>query len=259
MTRWSGREDSKTLWVRGGFPDSLTAPDELASLSWRKSFIRTYLERDLPQTGVRAPVETLRRLWTMLAHRQGAAFNGSELARSLGISVPSVNRYVDTMTDMMLVRRLEPYFVNVGKRLIKSPRLLIRDTGIVHALLNIRSLDELLGHPVVGASWEGSVIENLLAAAPPGTDAFFYRTSAGAEIDLLLALPGQELWAIEVTRSAVPRIPKGFRIAAADVGAEHKFVVYPGSESYPLDDGIIAIPLAELMEHLIGGVAPTPA
>ncbi len=187
----------------------------------------------------------------MLAHRQGSVSNASELAGSLGISVPSVNRYVDTLVDMMLVRRLQPYYVNVGKRLTKTPRLLVRDSGIVHALLNIHFLDDLLGHPVAGASWEGFVAENLIAAAPSGTDSFFYRTGAGAEIDLLLALPGQELWAIEVKLSGSPGVSKGFHIAADDVKAARRFVVYSGTEVYPLGGGIVATPLAELMKRLI--------
>ena len=245
--------DLNRLWLRGGFPDSLTAPDDAISQRWRGNFIRTHLERDLPQSGIRAPAETLRRLWTMLAHRQESVFNAAELARSLGISVGAVNRYADTMVDMMLLRRLQPYFANVGKRLIKSPKVLVRDSGVVHALLNIRSLDDLLGHPVAGASWEGMVIENLIGVAPAGTDAFFYRTRSGAEIDLLLLLPGQELWAVEVKRSSAPRIPRGFRIATEDVAANQSFIVYPGTETYPLADGIRATPLPALMERLITG------
>ncbi len=243
--------DLDRLWLRGGFPESFTAASDQLSLRWRTSFTRTYLERDLPQTGLRTPVETLRRFWTMLCHLQGSVFNAAELARSLGVSVPSVNRYTDTLVDMMLLRRLQPYHVNVGKRLIKSPRILVRDSGVVHALLNIRSLEDLLGHPVAGASWEGLVVENLVGAAPVGTDAFFYRTRSGAEIDLLLLLPGQEPWAVEVKRSSAPKVPRGFRIATADVAAARKFIVYPGTDTYPLGDGITAIPPPALMERLI--------
>lgn len=245
-----GRDPNRS-WVRGGFPDSITAATDDISLRWRASFIRTYLERDLPQAGLRAPTETLRRLWTMLSHWQGAPFNATTLAGSLGVSVRSVNRYVDTLVDLMLVRRIQPYHANVGKRLIKSPKLYVRDSGLVHALLNIKSLDDLLGHPVAGASWEGYAIENLIGAAPRGTDAFFYRTRAGAEIDLLLMLPGQEPWAIKVKRSSAPRVPRGFRIAAADVQAARNFIVYPGEETYPLGDGITATPLPALMRRLV--------
>lgn len=245
-----GRDPNRS-WVRGGFPDSITAATDDISLRWRASFIRTYLERDLPQAGLRAPTETLRRLWTMLSHWQGAPFNATTLAGSLGVSVRSVNRYVDTLVDLMLVRRIQPYHANVGKRLIKSPKLHVRDSGLVHALLNIKSLDDLLGHPVAGASWEGYAVENLIGAAPRGTDAFFYRTRAGAEIDLLLMLPGQEPWAIDVKRSSAPRVPRGFRIAAADVQATRNFIVYPGEETYPLDDRITATPLPALMRRLV--------
>ena len=243
--------DLDRSWLRGGFPDSVTAPSDEISMRWRASFIRTYLERDLPQSGLRAPAETLRRFWTMLSHWQGAPFNATTLAGSLGVSVPSVKRYADTLVDLMLVRRLQPYHANVSKRLIKSPKLFVRDSGIVHALLNIRSINDLLGHPVAGASWEGHVVENLIGAAPKGTDAFFYRTRAGAEIDLLLLLPGQELWAIEVKRSSAPRVPRGFRIATSDIGAARSFIVYPGEETYPLGDRITATPLPALMRRLV--------
>lgn len=238
-------------WLRGGFPDSFSAASDDLSMRWRNDFIRTCLERDLPQAGLRAPAVTLRRFWTMLAHRQASVFNAAELARSLGISVPTVKRYADTLVDLMLLRRMQPYFVNVGKRLIKTPKLLVRDSGVVHALLNLRSLDELLGHPVAGASWEGFVIENLIGAAPRGTDAFFYRTRAGAEIDLLLLLPNLELWSVEVKRSSAPRVPRGFRIATADVGAARSFIVHPGTDSYPLGDDIVAISLPALMKRLV--------
>ena len=243
--------DLDRTWLRGGFPDSVTAASDDVSMRWRANFIRTYLERDLPQAGLRAPAETLRRFWTMLAHRQGSIFNAAELARSLGVSAPTVNRYADTLVDMMLLRRMQPLFVNVRKRLIKTPRLFIRDSGVVHALLNIRSLDDLLGHPVAGASWEGFVVENLVGAAPQGTDAFFYRTRAGAEIDLLLRLPNLESWAIEVKRSTAPRVPRGFRIATEDVEAARRFIVYPGTDTYPVTEGVTAIPLPALMERLI--------
>ncbi len=244
--------DLDRSWLRGGFPDSVTAASDDISMRWRSSFIRTYLERDLPQAGLRAPAETLRRLWTMLAHRQSAIFNAAELAGSLGISAPTVNRYVDTLVDMMLLRRVRPWFANVGKRLTKTPKILVRDSGVVHALLNIRTLHDLLGHPVAGASWEGFVVENLIGAAPTGTDAYFYRTRAGAEIDLLLHLPNLESWAVEVKRSTAPRVPKGFRIATGDVEATRRFIVHPGAAAYPLADGVTATPLPALMERLAG-------
>ena len=226
--------EHESLWTRGGFPDSLTARSDAASARWRLNFVRTYLERDIPQFGVRVPAETLRRFWTMLGHRQGGLLNASELARSLDVSVPTVTRYVDLLSDLMLVRRLPPWFANLGKRLVKTPKVYIRDSGILHSLLGLGTLDQVLSHPVTGASWEGFVIENLIAAAPFGSDAWFYRTRAGAEIDLLLHLPDRRLWAVEVKRSTAPRAGKGFEIAASDIGADERFVVYPGREPFPL-------------------------
>ena len=240
----------ETLWIRGGFPDAFTARSDAASARWRLNFVRTYLERDIPQFGVRVPAETLRRFWTMLAHRQGGLLNASELARSLDVSVPAVTRYVDLLSDLMLVRRLPPYFANVGKRLVRTPKVYIRDSGILHLLLGLGNLDDVLSHPVVGASWEGFVIENLIAASPLGTDAWFYRTRAGAEIDLVLNLPDRRLWAIEVKRSAAPRAVRGFELAANDLGAAERFVVHPGRESFPLSDTTTATPLVGLIERL---------
>ena len=243
----SGRD---SLWIRGGFPDAFTARSHAASARWRLNFIRTFLERDIPQFGVRVPAETLRRCWTMLAHHQGGLLNASELARSLGVSVPAVTRYVDLLSDLMLVRRLSPYFANVGKRLVKSPKAYIRDSGVLHSLLGLGTLDDVLSHPVAGASWEGFVIENLTAAAPFGTDAWFYRTRAGAEIDLLLHLPDRRLWAIEIKRSTAPSAARGFELAASDLGAAERFVVHAGREPFPSSETTTAIPLTHLMERL---------
>ena len=238
------------LWVRGGFPDAFGVKTDRASVRWRFNFIRTYLERDVPQFGVRVPAPTLRRLWTMLGHRQGGLLNASELARSLSVSAPAIARYIDLLVDLMLLRRLPPYFVDVGKRLVKAPKVYIRDSGILHSLLGLVAYDDLLSHPVVGASWEGFAIENLLAVAPFGTDAYFYRTRAGAEIDLLLLLPDQRLWAIEVKLASAPRVGKGFALATEDVDASERFVVHSGDNAFPLGENTLAIPLAALMERL---------
>ena len=240
----------ETLWIRGGFPDAFNTRNDAASMRWRQSFVRTYLERDIPQFGVRVPAETLRRFWTMLAHRQGGLLNTSELARSLDVSVPAVKRYVDLLSDLMLVRRLPPFFINIGKRLIKSPKVYIRDSGILHSLLGLDTFDEVLSHPVASASWEGFVIENLIAVAPFGTDAWFYRTRAGAEIDLLLLLPDRRLWAIEVKRSSAPRTSKGFELAASELRVTERFVVHPGHDTFPLSKTTLATPLTSLMERL---------
>ena len=240
----------ETLWIRGGFPDAFNTRNDSGSMRWRQSFVRTYLERDIPQFGVRVPAETLRRFWTMLSHRQGGLLNTSELARSLDVSVPAIKRYVDLLSDLMLVRRLPPYYANVGKRLIRTPKVYIRDSGILHSLLGLGTLDDVLSHPVVGTSWEGFVIENLIATAPFGTDAWFYRTRAGAEIDLLLLLPDRQRWVIEVKRSSAPRTSRGFELAASELGATERFVVHPGHEPFPLSENTLAIPLADLMKRL---------
>ena len=240
------------LWLRGGFPDSFLTESEAQSLRWRLDFIRTYLERDIPQFGRRIPAETLRRFWIMLAHRQGSLLNVTELARNLGIDAKTAASYIDLLTDLLLVRRLPAWVANVGKRLVKSPKVFVRDSGIVHALLGIGEQDALLSHPVVGASWEGFVIENLLAVAPEGVEGYFYRTSGGAEIDLLLHFPDGKLWAVEIKRSLTPRPRRGFHSGCDDLKPARRFVVYPGSETYPLIEEIRAIPLSDLAALLLG-------
>lgn len=229
------------LWLRGGFPDSYLAATDEESLAIRKDFIRTYLERDVPQFGPRIPAETLDRLWTMLAHGQGTLLNVSRLAAALAVSAPTVTRYIDLLVDLLLVQRLSPYHANTSKRLVKSPKIYIRDSGLVHALLGLEDANELAGHPVVGASWEGFVIENLLAVAPQRTAATFYRTAAGAEIDLVLEVPKRGRWAIEIKRGLVPRVERGFHIAREDLQPARSFVVYSGDDRYSLSDDITAI------------------
>lgn len=249
-----GTSDAKKmrLWSRGGYPDSFLAGHDEESLLIRRDFVRTYLERDVPMFGPRIPAETLERLWTMLAHNQGALLNASHLAASLSISAQTVTRYIDLLADLLLVRRLQPYHANVKKRLVKSPKVYVRDSGLLHALLNISDLNALLGNPVAGASWEGFAIENLLAAAPVRTLPSFYRTSAGAEIDLLLELPGGKHWAVEIKLGTVPKCEKGFHNAREDVRPDKSFVVYSGTERFALADGIEAIGLAELASELAG-------
>lgn len=240
-----------TLWVRGGYPDSILAAGDAQSLDIRKDFIRTYLQRDVGMFGPRLPAETLERLWTMLAHGQGGLLNASHLANGLGISAQTVTRYIDLLADLLLVRRLPPYRANIGKRLVKSPKVYVRDSGLVHALLGIGDYNALAGHPVVGTSWEGFVIENLLASAPEQTLASFYRTSAGAEIDLVLELPGKSgLWAIEIKRGSSAKPRRGFHNAREDLKPAKSFIVYSGEVRYPIAKGIEAIGLRELMELL---------
>ncbi|MBK8524086.1 MAG: ATP-binding protein [Betaproteobacteria bacterium] len=241
------------LWLRGGFPESLLAKDTATSLRWRQNFIRSYLERDIPQFGPRIAAETLRRFWIMLAHHQGGLLNTAQFARNLGIDVKTVGNYLDLLVDLLLVRRLPPWHGNVGKRLVKSPKVYVRDSGLVHALLGIPDKDTLLAHMVVGQSWECFVVENLIAVAPEGVDASFYRTGGGAEIDLLLTWPDGRHWAIEIKRSLSPKVERGFHAACVDLEPEREFVVYPGAERYPLAADIEVLPLVALAEMLAAG------
>ena len=241
-------ETLTSLWVRGGFPDSFLARSDEDSFAFRQSFIRTYLERDLAEfVQTRIPPETLGRLWTMLAHGQGGPLTIAKLAGGLAISAPAVTRYVDVMSGLLLVRRLPPFVANVRKRLVKTPRVYIRDSGLLHALLDIGNFHALAGHPVVGPSWEGFVIENLLAAADPRTRASFYGTAAGAEIDLVLEVPGfRRPIAIEIKRGLAPSLGKGFHNAYADLRPARAFVVHAGGERYPLTESTEVIGLGEM-------------
>jgi len=239
-----GHNQLNALWLRGGFPDSFQAANDRASLSWREDFLRTYLERDVPALGPRIPTTTLRRFWTMLAHAQGGLLNAAALAEGLGVSGQTIGRYLDLLIDLMLVRRLTPWHENIGKRLVKSPKVFVRDSGLLHALLGLGSLEGLLGHPVVGGSWEGFCIEALIAAAPLGTEHFFYRTSAGAELDLVLRLPAGETWAIEIKRTTSPKVTRGFHLAVEDIGADRRILVFAGDREAPLGDVLRAMPLA---------------
>ncbi len=238
------------LWLRGGFPDSFLSTNDAASLEWREEFIGTYLERDIPALGPRIPAETLRRFWTMLAHEQGTTVNHAVVAGGIGVSGQTIARYLDLMVDLLLVRRLQPWAANVGKRLIRSPKIYVRDSGLVHALLGLRDLDAVLGHPVTGGSWEGFVLENLLAAAPVGARPWFYRTNAGAEIDLVLELPPKERWAIEIKRSSAPSLSRGYYIGCDDVKATRRLVIHTGNESFPLGDGVEAVTISDAIKAL---------
>lgn len=244
-------KDLQRLWIRGGFPESFLSKTDEASLRWRQQFITTYLEREIPQLGPRIPALTLRRLWTMLAHEQGQLLNAAKLAASLAVSGQTVARYLDLLADLMLVRKLAPWVENEGKRLVRSPKVFVRDSGVVHALLGLTTFDDVVGHPVSGGSWEGWIIENLLAVAPSGAQAYFYRTSAGAELDLLLELPKRQRWAIEIKRSSAPTISKGFHVAAADVRATARYVIHSGKESFPIGADVRATTLLDLQQELV--------
>ena len=235
------------LWVRGGLPDSYLAKNDDHSFNFRKNFIRTYLERDVFQFGLRIPATTLETLWMMLSHEQGSLLNTSSLASSLSLSAPTVAKYIDLLVELLLVRKLRPYHANVGKRLVKSPKVYVRDSGILHALLGIGDFNSLCGHPVVGGSWEGFVMENLLSDLPPRTQSNFYRTAGGAEIDLVLEFPGKsETWVIEIKRALSAKPKKGFYQACEDIQPHKGFVVYAGEERYPISEGIDAIGLPEM-------------
>lgn len=242
--------DTHKLWLRGGFPESYLATSDKLAMTWLENLVRTYLERDIPQLGFRVPANRLRRLWTMLAHLQGETINFSKLASNLDVDGKTISHYLDILVDLLLVRRLEPWHANVKKRLVKSPRFYIRDSGIVHRLLGIADNDALLSNPVVGKSWEGFVVENILSVLPEGAEACFYRTAAGAEIDLLLRLSSKELWAIEIKKGSAPKITRGFHQACEDVQATKKFVVYGGTDEFPVKHDTTVIAPKNLMMRL---------
>ncbi len=241
-----GSKEQAKLWIRGGFPDSFLSTNDGSSAIWRENFIRTYLERDVPQLGLRIPAETIRRFWIMLAHHQGCLLNAAELGRSLGIDSKTVARYLDLLVDLLLVRRLQPLHVNVAKRLVKSAKIYVRDSGLLHSLLGIDDRDALFAHPVAGGSWEGFVVETLLSVAPERCEASFYRTAAGAEMDLVLDFACGQRWAIEIKRGLAPKLSKGFHQARADLEPNQTFVVSSAADRYPIGEGIEAISLAEL-------------
>jgi len=230
------------LWLRGGFPRSYLAADEAASVAWRIDFIETFLARDLPQLGVTIPAETLRRFWRMSAHLHGQLFNASQLGAALGgVAHTTVGRYLDLLVDALMLRRLPPYLANVGKRLVKSPKVYLRDSGILHALLGIRTLDDLHGHPVSGLSWEGFILEQIMAAMPPLATAGFYRTAAGAELDLVVEHADRRT-GFEIKLSTAPTLARGFWNACEDLGVARAYVVAPVLEPYPLAENVEVIP-----------------
>jgi predicted AAA+ superfamily ATPase len=241
------------LWLRGGFPESFLADDDEGSFKWRTAFIQSYLERDVPALGPRVPAETLRRFWQMLAHNQGQMLNGAQLAAGLGVSGHTIARYLDILVDLLLVRQLQPWASNVRKRLVRSPKVYVRDSGLVHALLGIRTQEDLFGHPIVGPSWEGMLIENILSSLPATVRSWFYRTSAGAEIDLVLEFGPKNLWAIEIKRSISNPVPsKGFYIGCADLQAARQIILYPGKESYRTDPRSEVMSLGQFVKELPG-------
>lgn len=239
------------LWIRGGFPLSWLAKNDTESFRWREAFIATYLERDIPAIGPRIPATSLRRLWTMLAHLQGSLLNYSQLATALAISGQLVHRYVDILCDLMLLRRLPAWHGNVGKRLVKSPKVYVRDSGLVHALLGLTNYESVLSHPVAGLSWEGFVIEQIMSAAP-SLDYSFYRTAQGAEADLIIDFRHGQIWVVEIKRSSAPTVSKGFHQAAADVNAHRKILVAPVEHTYQMKDNVQVMSVQTLIAELVG-------
>jgi hypothetical protein len=243
-----------SLWLRGGYPLSYLAKTDESSFVWREAFIKTYLERDMPQLGIRVPALQMRRFWLMLAHSHGRLWNASQIAGSLGITAPTVRHYLDILEDTFIVRRLQPHLPNLKKRLVKSPKVYVRDSGLLHTLLNIRTTEGLLGNPYLGSSWEGFALEQVWNALPDDWPKYFYRTSAGAEIDLIVLPPGSAPIAFEMKYTGSPKLSRGYHIGFDDLRCRQGFVVYPGQEIYPLAKEVSALPitsvarLAEIVE-----------
>lgn len=238
------------VWVRGGFPDSFLADSDAASLEWREDFIRTYLKRDLPDLGRNIPAELVYRLWRMIAIDQGSKLDLTKLSGSLAISTTTVRNYLDTLTDLFLVRQLKPWHGNTKKRMVKTPKVYVRDSGILHALVGIKDYNDLSGHPIYGMSWEGFVIEQILQRMPYRTEATYYGSSAGAEIDLILETPDKGVYAIEIKRTVSPKISKGFRLACEEIKPDKRFYVIPTEQSFPMDKETTAIGVEELITLL---------
>lgn len=246
-----GSTDRDQLWLRGGYPDSVLADSDEDSFLWRLDFIRTYLEREVPQFAPRKSAEQMRQLWTMLAHLQGQVYNASLLARSIGTDYKTTQSYVDLLQQLLLIRLVQPWHANVGKRLTKRPKVYVRDSGILHALLGIQTHEDLVGNPIVGMSWEGFVLQQIFAINSNNVSVWFYRTSGGAEIDILLQFKNGDLWALEVKKSVVPTPRRGFYEAIKDVKPQRALVVYTGSETYNISSDVQAIPLEVLLQEII--------
>ena len=242
--------DVEKLWLRGGFPDSYLAENDDESWKWRDDFISSYVERDIPLMGPQVPAMRMKRFWSMLAHYHGSQIRLTELGKSLEVSHTTVRSYLDILTDFYMVRQIPPWSGNTRKRLVKSPKVYLRDTGLLHKLLNISDMDDLLGHPLAGASWEGFVVENILARLSGKWQYSYYRTTAQTELDLILEGPKQEKWAIEIKRSSSPKLTTGFHQAAGDIGATRKWVVYSGSERFPMSGNTEAIGIIDLLKEI---------
>ena len=239
-------ENIQKPWLRGGYPESYLPKSDNNSFTWREAFIKTYLERDIPQLGIRVPIQQLRRFWTMIAHSHRQLWNASKIAGSLGISAPTVRSYLDILEETFVVRQIQPYHSNIKKRLIKSPKVHIRDSGLLHTLLNIRTIEDLHGHPSLGSSWEGFIVEQILGILPERWQPYFYRTGAGAEIDLILFDSKRKPIAIEIKYSMSPKVDRGFWNAYEDLSCKKGYVLYPGTEYYPLGKNVVTLPVKYL-------------
>ena len=246
----TGAEKAQGLWVRGGFPLSYLCRSDSQSIQWRENFIRTFLERDIPQLGISIPSAALRRFWTMNAHYHGNVFNAADFARSLGVAESTVRRYLDILSAAFVIRQLQPWHENIGKRQVKSPKVYIRDTGLLHALLGIGSYSDVLKSPKAGASWEGFVVEQVLSMAG-SMQAYFWSTHAGAELDLLLMARGERI-GVEIKLNDAPRTTKSMHMALQDLHLKHLYVAYPGDKSYPLQEKISALAINDLADFMSG-------
>ena len=244
-------ESIQKLWLRGGYPRSYLPRSNDDSFTCREAFIKTYLEMDIPQLGIRIPAQQLRRFWTMIAHSHGQLWNASKIAGSLGVSAPTVRSYLDILEDTFIVRQIQPYHSNIKKRLIKSPKVYIRDSGLLHTLLNLWTIEDLQGHPALGSSWEGFIVEQILANLPGKWQTYFYRTVAGAEIDLILFDSRHKPVAVEIKYSIGPKVDRGFWNAYEDLSCKKGYVIYPGIESYPLGKNVVTLPVKDLTRIFI--------
>jgi hypothetical protein len=244
----AGSDVWKKLWLRGGFPRAYLSESEENSVSWREGFIRTFLERDVPQLGITIPAAAMRRFWTMLAHYHGQIWNASEFSRSMGLSDKTVRSYLDILTGTFMVRQLQPWFVNTGKRQVKSPKIYLRDSGMLHCLLDLPDEHTLFGHPRVGASWEGFVVEQIIQCLTP-RQSYFWAAHSGAELDLFLVYHGKR-YGFEIKFNEAPKMTRSMQVVLSDLNLEHLWVVYPGSETYPVDHKITVLPLSRIEETL---------
>jgi uncharacterized protein len=247
----TGSDTWQTLWLRGGFPRSFLSNSEDDSLAWREGFIRTFLERDIPQLGISIPASNMRRFWTMLAHYHGQIWNASELSRAMGVSDKTVRSYLDILTGAFMLRQLQPWFQNTSKRLVRSPKVYLHDSGLFHSLLNIPDTHTLFGHPKVGASWEGFVIDQVVSLLHL-TEAYFWATHNGAELDLLFFHKGKR-YGVEIKFSEAPETTRSMNIALNELGLEHLWVIYPGEQTYPVHERISVLSISKLndLPHLL--------